>query len=65
MSLSVSDFSTVTSKDGESFVLETKLLPSKFQPNMPYSAKIVEKIIEYLYYKHMYQSVGHKKLPSF
>ena len=65
MSLTAADYTTITSKDGESFVVETRLLPTKFNKNMGYSAKIVEKIIEYLHYKYMHQTVNQKKLPVF
>ena len=65
MSLTAADYNTIiTSKDGESFVVETRLL-TKFNTNMGYLAKIVEKIIEYLHYKYMYQTVNQKKLPVF
>lgn len=41
MSLSASDFTTINSKDGHQFILETKLLPNKFNTNLPYPANIV------------------------
>ena len=65
MSLQASDFTTIASADGESFVIETKLLPSKISPKLPYSSKVVEKVMEYICYKHMYQFVGPKNLPKF
>lgn len=45
--------------------MESRILPSKLNPALNYSGKIVEKIIEYLYFKHMYQAVGPRKLPHF
>ncbi len=41
MSLSTGDFTTINSKEGHQFVLETRLLPSKFNTNLPYAANIV------------------------
>lgn len=65
MSLSASDFTTLTSKDGQQFIIETKVIPSKMGTALNYPAKIVQKIIEYLYFKYMYQSAIHKKIPNF
>ena len=65
MSLAAADFSTITSVEGESFVIETRLLPPKMPLRLPYSAKIVEKIMEYLCYKKMYQILNLKSLPDF
>ena len=65
MSLQASDFCTIASADGESFIIESKLLPPKMSSKLPYSARVVEKIMEYVCYKHMYQYVAPKNLPKF
>lgn len=59
------EYSMITSNDGETFIVETKLLPGKFPTSLPYTGQIVERVMEYLHYKNMYQLIPQKKVPPF
>ena len=65
MSLSVADYTRINSKDGHEFITETRVVPKGFPTNLNYSAKIVETIISYLYFKHHNSKRSLNKLPPF
>lgn len=62
---SSSDYSRIYSNDGSEFVLESKFIPNGFPHDLPYSAKIVETIIQYLHYKHFNLKKNINKLTPF
>lgn len=64
-SLFVNDYSRICSNDGSEFVLESKVLPKSFPNNLNYSARIVETIIQYLYFKYANAKKNINKLPAF
>ena len=59
------DYSRIYSNDGSEFVLESKVIPKAFPTNLPYPAKIVETIIQYLHYKHFNLKKNLNKLTPF
>ena len=65
MSLTVADYTRIYSKDGHEFVAESRVVPKGFPTTLHYSAKIVETIISYLYFKHQNSKRSLSKLPPF
>jgi hypothetical protein len=63
--LSVSDYTRIYSNDGNEFVLESRVVPKNLPTNLNYPAKIVECIIQYLYYKFINAKNNINKLPGF
>ena len=59
------DYSRVTSSDGYEFFLNRNLLPKGFATSLPYSSRVVEKLIEYLHYKHINSAVDLNQLEHF
>jgi hypothetical protein len=41
MSLTATDFTTITSSDGDHFIVESRLLPNRVTATLPYPARIV------------------------
>jgi len=64
-SLTINDYTRIYSNDGNEFVLEKAVLPKSFPINLNYSGKIVETIIQYLYYKTVNFKKNLNKLPEF
>jgi hypothetical protein len=62
---SSNDYSRIYSNDGNDFVLESKIIPKGFPSSLPYSAKIVETIIQYLHYRHFNLKKNLNKLTPF
>jgi len=65
MSLTVADYTRIYSKDGHEFTAETRVVPKSFPTSLNYSAKIVETIISYLYFKYHNSKRSLNKLPQF
>ena len=38
---SYTEYSTINSSDGYSFIVESRLIPANFVPNLPYESQIV------------------------
>jgi hypothetical protein len=47
------DYTKLTSGDGYDFFVDREIIPKTFPLTLPYEMSIVEKIIEYLHYKHI------------
>lgn len=62
---SSADYKTLTSIDGFSFVVESKLIPGNFGQNLPYESKIVETLIQYLHFRYLNMGKQPKSLPKF
>lgn len=60
-----SDFMRVCSNDGYEFFLERAVVPKNFPEQLPYPMRVVEKVLQYLHYRH--QNVGRdlSTLPQF
>lgn len=63
--MSSQDYRKLVSNDGFEFIVESKVLPKGFPQDLKYSAKIVENIVQYLYYRSLNCHKLPSKLPSF
>jgi hypothetical protein len=60
-----SDYFKVVSQDGYEFYMEKAVLPKPIPEALPYTMKIVEKIVQYLHYKHQNTGRDLGSLPQF
>ena len=55
----------LTSNDGFDFFVEKEVVPKGLPQSLTYDSKIVEKIVEYLHYKHVNVGVDINKVQQF
>lgn len=60
-----SDYFKVTSQDGYDFYLEKSVMSKQIPEQLPYGYKVVEKILQYMHYKHQNMNKDLGKLPPF
>lgn len=60
-----SDYFKVVSQDGYEFFMEKSVVPKQIPESLPYNMKIVEKIVQYLHYKHQNTTRDLNNLPPF
>lgn len=65
LQLALSDYTRIYSNDGCDFLAESRVVPKNFPTMLNYSAKIVETIISYLYFKFHNMKKHPNKLPPF
>jgi hypothetical protein len=63
MSLTLADYTRISSSDGFDFFTESRVVPKGFPSHLNYPAKITETIISYLYFK--FHNARKSKLPAF